>query len=35
MYVNDRKMKLIEELGREKFSLKSILKAVEFISLLS
>lgn len=34
MYEYKREMKLIEELENEKFSIKAILKAVEFLSLI-
>ena len=33
-YEYEREMELIEELGTEKFSIKSILKAVELLSLV-
>lgn len=33
-YEYEREMELIEELGNEKFSIKSILKAVELLSLV-
>lgn len=33
-YEYEREMELIDELGKEKFSIKSILKAVELFSLV-
>lgn len=33
-YRYEREMELIDELGKEKFSIKSILKAVELFSLV-